>query len=186
MPCLESSDRHRRKQRHRVLALLLAATAAGVAGAASPSWQVADLKSWLHGEPAPPAKAAPPAQRAVVSRAAGLAEEPAIEDFLRALAAALMARDGRAMAPRLSSRYTVDDLPSGAKASDFFAQAVDQMPGPREMVLMSVAAESGLRVARVEFHHSNDRVSTRTFRFDVDGRLVSSDLFRLKRQGFGA
>ena len=144
--------------------------------------QVADLKTWLHGEPKLPPKAAPPAQLAQVSRAKGVAADAAVEDFLRAMATAIKAREGQVMLPRLSERYSVDDVPSGAKPGDFFVQAIDRMPGPLEIVLLGISTERDARLARIELRFSNDRVSQKTLRFDTAGKLLGSDLFVLKRQ----
>lgn len=144
----------------------------------------ADLKSWLHGSgPAPQPKAAPPAQLAVVSHANGVAADAQVDAFLRTLAAAIKARDGDAMRPLLSERYAVADLPAGAKPADFFVQAVERMPGPLEMVVQAIVVEAGTRVVKVELRLSNDRQSSKTFRFDAAGRLLASDLFRLQVQG---
>lgn len=165
------------------LCLLCALAGSGAAAQTASSWQVADWRSWLHGEPAPQPKAAAPAQLALVSRAAAVPADAQVEDFLRALAAAVMARDGRLMLPRLSERYTVDDLPSGSKAPDFLVQAVDRMPGPVEMVVQAITPQGEQRVVLVEFRYSNDRKSAKTLRLDTAGRLLSSDLFRLARPG---
>jgi hypothetical protein len=88
------------------------------------------------------------------------------------------------MLPRLAERYAVDDLPGGLKASDFFVQAIEQIPGADEIVIRSIAMQSGVRIAQTDFRFPKE-VKSRTFRFDADGRLLASDLFKLKRQGDG-
>jgi hypothetical protein len=145
----------------------------------------AGLAEWVHGSPPPRPKAPPPDRVAIVSRAAGVAADAQIEDFLRALAAAIKARDGKSMVPRLSERYAVDDLPGGLKASDFFVQAIEQLPGADEIVIRSIAAQSGVRIAQTDSRFPQDVIKSHTFRFDADGRLLASDLFKLKRQGDG-
>jgi hypothetical protein len=145
----------------------------------------AGLAEWLHGSPPPRPKASPPDKVAVVSRTTGAAADAQVEDFLHALAVAIKSRDGKPMLPRLADRYTIDDLPSGLKASDYFAQAVEQTPGADEIVIRSIAVQSGVRIAQTEFRYPKDLVKSVTFRFDADGRLLASDLFKLKRQGDG-
>jgi hypothetical protein len=145
----------------------------------------AGLAEWFHGAPPPRPKAPPPDKVAIVSRAAGVAPDAQVEDFLRALAAAIKARDGQSMVRRLAERYAVDDLPGGFKASDFFVQAIEQLPGANEIVIRSIAMQSGVRVAQTDFRLPKDVIKSHTFRFDADGRLLASDLFKLKRQGDG-
>src|SRR5882724_8720050 len=83
--------------------------------------RIADLRSFIHGETVEPAKKAPPPKvTPVVSTAAGVVADAQIEDFLRAFADALKAREGVRMLSRLSDRYTMADLPEGHKASVFF------------------------------------------------------------------
>jgi hypothetical protein len=145
--------------------------------------QAFDLRSLLHGAPTPGPKAAPPAQLASVSRAAGVAADAQVEDFLRAYAAALKAREGGAMLARLSERYSIEDLPADAKPADFFVQAVERIASPEQMVIQAITAQGEQRLVKVELRFSNERVVARTLRFDAAGKLLSSDLFRLQRHG---
>ena len=142
-----------------------------------------DLGSLLHGAPAQTPKAAPPAQQASVSRAPGVAADAQVEGFLGALAAALKARDGQPMRALLSERYALPDTPPGQKSADLFVMAVERVASPELMVLQQVSNQDGQRVARVDLRFSNDRVSSKTLRFDAAGKLLSSDLFRIQRQG---
>lgn len=141
--------------------------------------RTADLKSFFHGETVPP-KAPPPAVTATVVFAPGVAPDPQVAGFMKAFAAAVKARDGRLMLPRLADGYTVDDLPEDHKAADFFLQAVERTPGPAEIVIQSVELKGQVRIARMEFRFPN-RVATKTFKFDAAGKLLRSDLFSLKR-----
>lgn len=150
--------------------------------AAAPSARfTADLKSFIHGETVAPAtKAPPPRVTAVVSTAAGVAVDGQVEDFLRALADALKAREGARMLPRLADQFTMADLPEGHKASEFFVMGVNQVPGPSEMVVQSVGARGASRLAKVELRYPAS-VKVKTFKFDAAGKLLGSDLFTLKR-----
>jgi hypothetical protein len=142
---------------------------------------IADLRSFIHGESVEPAKKAPPPNvTAVVSTAAGVTPDKQVEDFLRAFAEALKAREGSRMLPRLSEKYTMADLPEGHKASEFFVMGVNKTPGPTELVVQSVVSKGTIRIAKVEFHFPTN-VKMKTFKFDADGKLLASDLFTLKR-----
>lgn len=141
----------------------------------------ADLRRFFHGDPAPVAKSPPPKQLAVVSTAPDGKADPQVESFLRALAAALMARDGAALLPRLSARYAVEGAPEDMRASDFLLQAVAKIPGPERIVVRAVEANGPVRTARTDFHYEGGRVTPRTFHFDASGNLLASDLFRLQR-----
>lgn len=141
----------------------------------------ADLRRFFHGDPAPVTKAPPPKQLATVSTAPDAKADPQVESFLRAFASALMARDGAALLPRLSPRYSVDGAPEDTKASDFLLQAVAKIPGPERIVVRSVEANGPVRTARTDFHYDGGRVTPRTFHFDASGNLLASDLFRLQR-----
>ena len=163
---------------------LMGAAGLGALGAAVPAH--AGLAEWLHGTPPPRPKAPPPDKVAAVSLATGVAPDAQVEDFLRALAAAIKARDGKSMLPRLADRYTVEALPEGLKASDFFVQAIEQLPGADEIVVRSISPAGGVRSVQTDFRFPKSVVKSRTFRFDVDGRLLASDLFKLQRQGDGA
>lgn len=124
MPTTGSPQAHRLVLPRRFARMLL-----GMAGLGAAWPSRAGLAEWLHGTPPPRPKAPAPDKAARVGRAAGVAPDAQVEDFLRALAAAIKARDGKPLLPRLAERYTIDELPSGAKASDFLLQAVEQIPG---------------------------------------------------------
>lgn len=173
--------------RHLVLATLALPAAPALAALTFPDVageapiRLADWKSFIHGDPPPFVKAPPPKQLAVVSNAADVQPDPQIESFMRTLASAVMARDGSMMLPRLSERYAIEGMPDDAKASDFMAQAIGKMPGPTQIVIRSVEASGGVRTARAEFHYVPEKVTVKTFRFDGNGKLLSSDLFSLVR-----
>jgi len=167
------------------LLILLAAASAAVVAAAPR--QVADLKSIFHGEAARPAKAAPPAVTATVGTAAGVAVDKQVEDFFRAFAAAIKARDGASMRPLLAEKYTIADLPEDAKAADFFVLGVETTPGPEAITIQFIETKGTVRTVKAEIRYPAKTV-VKTFRFDTAGHLLASDLFKLKRemQGHGA
>jgi hypothetical protein len=167
-----------------LLVSMVASAATVSATNLSSARQTADLKSFFHGEPAQPPKAPPPKTTATVSTAPGVVRDKAIEDFFRAFAAAVKARDGERMRPRLSDKYTIADLPEGHQAPDFFVQAVDRTPGPEAIIILSVEPKGVVRVAKVEIHYP-DKIKVKTFKFDAEGRLLASDLFMLKRVEHG-
>jgi hypothetical protein len=159
-----------------------------VLGASALGWAMparSGLADWLHGSPPPRPKAPSPEKVATLSRAPGTPADVQVDAFLQALAAAIKARDGESMLPRLSAGYTIEGLPSGFKPADLFVQAIEQTPGPLEIVIRSVAAHSGGRVAQTDCRYPREGVKSVTFRFDADGRLLASDLFKLKRQDRG-
>jgi hypothetical protein len=159
--------------------------AAAVSAAHLPSArQVADLKSFFHGEPAQPPKAPPPKVTATVAFAAGVTPDPQVEDFFRAFAAAVKARDGASMLPRLSDRYTIADLPEDHKASDFFVMGIERIPGPEAITLQSVEWKDTVRTVKAEIRYAA-KTAVKTFRFDAAGKLIASDLFVLKRVEHG-
>jgi hypothetical protein len=165
-----------------VLFLLLATA---VSAAVPSARQVADLKSFIHGETVAPAtKAPPPKVTAVVSTAPGVTVDGPVEDFLRALAEAVKAREGARMLPRLADRFTIADLPEGHKASEFFVMGVNKIPGPTEMVVLSVETKGPARLAKVELRYPGN-TKVKAFKFDDAGKLLGSDLFRLKRVNAG-
>ncbi len=167
-----------------LLLVSVVASAAAVSTARTLSgWQTADLKSFFHGEPEPP-KAPPPKTTADVSTADGIAPDKQIEDFFRAFADAVKAREGNRMRPRLSDKYQIADLPEGHQAPDFFVQAVDRTPGPEAIIIRSIEPKGSARVAKVEMHYP-DKVKVKTFKFDAEGKLLASDLFTLKRVEHG-
>ncbi len=166
-----------------VLAIVPLSASSAIYG---PDLQVADLRSFFHGDPPPVPKAPPPKQLAVVSTAQGVATDVQIESFLRGFADAIKARDGKALLPRLSEKYTIDNLPSGMKAGDFFLQAIEQITGPNEIVITSLESKHNIRTAKIEFRYSADKIKSRTFQFDAAGKLLWSDLFTLQSQRAGA
>ncbi len=145
-----------------------------------------DLRSFLHGNPPALPKAPPPKQLATVSSGPDVVADAQIENFMRAFADAIKARDGKPLLARLSDKYAIDDLPEGRKAGDFLLQAIDSMPGATEIIIKSVERKSDMRIAKVEFKYNADNIKLKTFRFDVAGKLLWSDLFVLKRQVHGA
>ncbi len=164
-------------------AVLGVASLAQAATPGGPPQQFAQLGKWLHDDPPAHTKAAPPKQLAQVFTAPGVVVDTGVEIFLRELAAAIKAREGKPMLVRLSEQYTVDGLPSGSKPSDMFLQAIDRLPGPETITVQSVVSTDGQRVAKVEFRFSNDRLDLKTLHFDAGGKLLRSDLFRLQRVG---
>ena len=159
---------------------LLFALAASPAAAHAIDW-----RSLLHGEPAAPPKAPPPKELAQVSLASGMARDAEVEAFLRALADALKARDGRPMVARLSDKYAIDSLPDGSKAPEVFVQAVERIPGPTEIVIQGIERTGGTRVVTTEFRYGTAPAKAKTFRFDATGRLAWSDLFNVSVQRHG-
>ena len=164
------------------LLLLSAAIPAAVVSAAHR--QVADLKSFFHGEPATQPKAPPPAVTASVATAPGVAVDPQVEDFLRAFAAAIKARDGAPMTARLAPQYSVPDLPEGFKASDIFVMGIERTPGPEAITIQSVETKGPVRTAKVEIRYANKTVQ-KTLRFDAAGKLLASDLFKITIEQHG-
>lgn len=172
----------------RVSFLIVASLSAAVGSsptAANSSLQLADLRSFFHGEPTPPPKAPPPKQLAVVSTAPGLAADMQIENFLRALAGAIKSRDGKALTAQLADKYAIDDLPGGWKAGNYFVQAIEQIAGPSEMVITAIERQGDTRTARVEFRFGSEKNKLKTFQFDANGKLLRSDFFKLQVQQAG-
>src|SRR3954463_2486981 len=117
--------------------LLIAVTIPAVLASAA-ARQTADLKTFFHGEPAAPPKAPPPKVTATVSSADGAAADKQVEDFFRAFAAAVKARDGTPMRARLSEKFAMADAPEGHPPADFFVMGVERTPGPEAIVIQSV------------------------------------------------
>lgn len=147
--------------------------------------QLADLRSFFHGDPPPVPKAPPPKQLAVVSRAPGLEPDPQIDNFLRAVADALKARDGKSLQSRLSDKYAIDNLPVGLKAPDYFAQAIDALPSPTEIIVKLEEKQKGKRRVQVELRYGGESIKLKTFRFDDAGKLLWTDWFQVQVQGYG-
>jgi hypothetical protein len=133
----------------------------------------------IHG--APP-KAPAPKDLAAVTFAPGVPADANVESFLRAFAQGLKTRDADALRPRLSERYAVDGLDDAARAPDVFAQAVEQLPGPAELLVQSIEKRAGETVAKVEVRYPSTPAKVRTLRFDASGRLLWSDLFAIQRR----
>jgi len=131
----------------------------------------------IHG--APP-KAPPPKQLATVTTAPEVKPDANVDAFLRAFAAAIKARDAEAVLPRLSERYSIDGIPDGSRAPDVFAQAVEQVPGPSELVVQAIERRGAETNAIVEVRYPTAPPKTRTLRFDAAGRLLWSDLFAIQ------
>lgn len=145
---------------------------------------LADLKSFFHGEPAVQPKAPPPAVTATVATAAGVTPDQQVEDFLRAFAAAIKARDGAPMRARLAEGYTVPDLPEGLKAADLFVMGIERTPGPEALTIQSIESKGAVRTAKVEIRYATKTV-VKTLRFDASGKLLASDLFKMTVQEHG-
>jgi hypothetical protein len=161
---------------HVALAALLT-----VAAAVSTS-AMADVSDWiarLHGAPPDSAKAAPPAELATVSAAPGVPIDSQVERFLRTLANAIKARDGSLLEPLLAASYTVDGLPTGAKAADFMAKAVERIRGPRQIVIESIETTGPVRTVKAQFDYVAEDSALKTFILDASGKLLRCDLFRL-------
>ena len=78
----------------------------------------------------------------------------------------------------------IADLPEGYVAADFFAQAVDRTPGPEAITIQSVETQGATRLVRVELKYPA-KTKLKSFQFDAAGKLLSSDLFTLKRVEHG-
>ena len=165
----------------------LPAAAGALQNVATAPIQLADLRSFFHGDQAPP-KAPPPKQLATLSTAPGIASDARVERFLRSLADALKAREGKPMLAQLSDKYTIEDLPPYRKPADLFLQAIEQIAGPSEMIITSLETRADVRIAKVEFHYGPEKgkVKMKTFQFDSESRLLSSDLFKLQVTQVGA
>jgi hypothetical protein len=146
----------------------------------------ADWRSWLHGDPPAPPKAPPPKQVAEVTAATESARDAQVEAFLRALADAIKARDGKPMLGRLSDKYAIDGLPDRSKAAEVFVQAVESIPGPTQFAVQSIERHATGVNARVEVRYASAPPKPKTFRFDTAGRLIASDLFSIKVHSHGS
>jgi hypothetical protein len=165
---------------------MLAVTIAPPGGHAhAANMQKVDLRSFFYGTPPAPPKAPPPTALAVITTAPGVTNDARIEDFFRAFATALKARDGKSMLARLSDKYRIDGLPDDQKPADFFEQAVERIPGPTEMVIKSITLKDAIRSVQIDVRYGPDLVKTRNFKFDAQTRLLWSDLFRLQTQTHG-
>ena len=145
----------------------------------------ADLKSWLHGPRPSPTPGPADAKAATVSFAPNVTADKAILDFMQAFAEAMRVHDGKPLKPRLSERYTIEDLPDEHDAVDFFMQAMVKIKAPDEIVVTAVEREGDVRVAKMEFRSGERGTKERTFKFDQNGKLLSADFFALKMQHGG-
>jgi hypothetical protein len=146
----------------------------------------ADLKTWLHGAPPPSATPGPPdAKAAAVSFAANVIQDKQVLDFMQAFAEALRIHDGQSLKPRLSDRYSIEDLPEEHNPVDFFMQAMIKVKAPDEIVVTAIEREGEVRVAKMEFRSAERGTKERTFKFDPNGKLLGADFFALKRQHGG-
>ena len=143
----------------------------------------AGLKEWIHGTPPPATPGPPDATAAAVTFAAGVNADKPVLDFMQALAEALRVHDGAALKPRLSPKFTIEDLPSDLNATDMLMQGITRGKGPKEIIINSVETEGDTRVAKAEFRSADRPPKVRTFRFDAEGKLLSSDLFQVQRHG---
>jgi len=146
----------------------------------------ADWKTMLHGAPAKATPGPPDATAASVSFAPGVSEDAPVKEFMLAFAEALRIHDGTALKPRISEKYNIPDFPEENGAVDFLMQAIVQKKAPNEMIVTEIEAEATGRVAKVEFRSADRPAQRRTFRFDANGKLLSTDFFTLQRHGFGS
>jgi len=144
---------------------------------------VAFLGSWLHGEPALPPKAPPPRQLATLTFAPEAARNAHVESFLRALADAIKAREGKTMVARLAETYSIDGLDGRGRPADLFVQAVERVPGPTEIVVEAVERQGDALLARTEFRYASADAKKKSFRFDASGKLLWSDFFAIRVHG---
>jgi len=145
----------------------------------------ADLKTWLHG-PRPTVTPGPAdAKAAPVSFAPNVTADKEIVDFMQAFAEAMRIHDGKALKPRLSERYSIEDLPEEHDPVDLFMQAMVKIKAPDEIVVTALEREGDVRIAKMEFRSAERGTKERTFKFDKDGKLLSADFFTLKMQHAG-
>jgi len=142
----------------------------------------ADLKTWLHGAPPAPTPGPPDAKAAAVSFAPTAGADKQILDFLNAFAEALRVHDGKSLKPFLAEAYSIEGLPEEHDPVDFFMQAMVKVKAPDEIVVTGVERQGDTRIAKMEFRSSERGTKERTFKFDVNGKLLSADFFALKRQ----
>jgi len=139
----------------------------------------ADWKSFFHGTPPAATPGPPDAKTASVSFAAGVSADPQIMEFMQAFAEAMRMHDGKALKPRLSVKYSIEDMPDEHNAVDFFMQAMIKVKAPDEIVITAIERQGDVRVATIEFR-APDKTKTRTFKFDSAGKLLSADFFKLQ------
>lgn len=139
----------------------------------------ADWKTFFHGAPPAATPGPPDAKAAVVSFAPGVAPDPQIMEFTQAFAEAMRIHDGKALKPRLSDKYSIEDMPDEHNAVDFFMQAMVKVKAPDEIVITAIERQGEARVVTMEFR-APDKTKTRTFKFDPAGKLLSADFFKLQ------
>lgn len=120
-----------------------------------------------------------PAKLAEVSFAPGVADKN-IESFFRGLAEALKTRDGKPLLPRLAAGYTIEGLPPEWEIRPSFVKAIGMVPGPDEMVITSIKREGDIKLVAAEFHFPT-RVTTKTFKFDAEDKLLGTDFIAMRR-----
>lgn len=142
----------------------------------------ADLKTWLHGAPPRPSPGPPDTKAALVSFAPNVAEDKQILDFLKAFAEAMRVHDGKSLKPMLADAYAIEGLPDEHNPVDFFMQVMVIVKAPDEIVVTGIERDGERRVAKLDFRSTEHATKQRTFKFDGNGKLLSTDFFTLKRQ----
>jgi hypothetical protein len=140
----------------------------------------ADWKNFLHGTQPAATPGPPDSKTASVSFATGVTADPQIMEFMQAFAEAMRIHDGKALKPRLSDKYSIEDMPDGMNAFDFFMQAMIMIKAPDEIVITAIERQGDVRAATTEFR-APDKTKTRIFKFDTAGKLLSADFFKLQR-----
>jgi hypothetical protein len=169
-----------------VVLLLLAPVAAQAIPILPPLARLplADLQTFFHGEPAAPPKARQPKATPNVATAPGVAADRQIEDFLRAFANAIKAREGSPMLPRLADNFSMGEMPEGLKAPAMFVMGIEHISAPTDLVVVSLEKKDATRVAKIEFRYPS-QTKTKSLIFDADGKLLTTDLFAVKLQPHG-
>lgn len=138
------------------------------------------LKEFLHGKPATAKKALPPKRRAVIVWEASTPKDTGIDGFLNAFADALMARDATALEPLISKQYRVEGLPKEVEPRSVLRQAIEQLPGPAQILVQSVSTAGTEKIALTDILDARGETKQRRFRFDAFGKLISTDLFSIR------
>lgn len=135
----------------------------------------------------PVEKPKPSDRPAAVSVSPDAKSDAGVVKFLRTLAQALHDRKPAPVVALLAPEFTIEGLPPQARQTlaEVFAQAVERVPAPEEIVITSVRTANGVTTAKAELAYAS-RVAVRTFRFDAQGRLLGSDFFRINAQPHGA
>ncbi|MFL6568679.1 MAG: hypothetical protein ACJ8HQ_04290 [Chthoniobacterales bacterium] len=150
----------------------------------SPLSTQADLKSFFHGTQAAATPGPPDAKAASVSFAPDVAADSQVLEFTQAFAEAMRVHDGKSLKPRLSEKYTIENMPAGQDPTELLMQAMVRMKAPEEIVVTSIVREGGVRIATTEFR-TPEKTKTRVFKFDPNGKLISADFFKLEMHGHG-